>query len=162
MTHFYQTKRAEAFLQAAGAGPMGYAIPSAIGAKLVHPERHVVAVCGDGGFSMTMNGLMTAVENDIPIITVIFNNQLLGWSAHLRSSFGCELRPFDYAGMARGMGCQAYDVKEFSEFAPTLEKALSARVATVLNVMVSTDIIFDDVVSPLMKAQGSARPRQQS
>ena len=49
MTHFYQTKRAEGFLQAAGSGPMGFAIPAALGAKLVHPDRPVVAVCGDGG-----------------------------------------------------------------------------------------------------------------
>jgi acetolactate synthase-1/2/3 large subunit len=161
MTHFYQTKRAETFLQAAGAGPMGYAIPSAIGAKLVHPERTVVAVCGDGGFSMTMNGLMTAVENDIPIVTVIFNNQLLGWSAHLRSSFGCELRPFDYAAIARGMGCMGLDVEHPVELAPALEKAFVARTAAVLNVRVSTDIIFDDVVSRLAKAQGASRPPQQ-
>lgn len=160
MTHFYQTKRAGTFLQAAGAGPMGYAIPSAIGAKLVHPERPVVAVCGDGGFSMTMNGLMTAVENDIPIVTVIFNNQLLGWSAHLRSSFGCELKPFDYSGISRGMGCLGLDVHEPGELAPALEQALGARTAAVLNVRVSTDIIFDDVVSPLAKAQGASRPRQ--
>ena len=66
MTHFYQTKRAEGFLQAAGSGPMGFAIPAALGAKLVHPDRPVVAVCGDGGFAMTMNGLMTAVEQRHP------------------------------------------------------------------------------------------------
>ncbi|HEV2302166.1 MAG TPA: thiamine pyrophosphate-binding protein, partial [Stellaceae bacterium] len=66
MTHFYQTKRAEGFLQAAGSGPMGFAIPAALGAKLVHPGRPVVAVCGDGGFAMTMNGLMTAIQHDIP------------------------------------------------------------------------------------------------
>jgi acetolactate synthase-1/2/3 large subunit len=160
MTHFYQTKRAGGFLQAAGAGPMGYAIPSALGAKLVHPERPVVAVCGDGGFSMTMNGLMTAVENDIPIITIILNNQLLGWSAHLRSSFGCELKSFDYAGIARSIGCLGLDVREPSQFAGALEEALAARTTSVINVMVSTDIIFDDVVSPLAKAQGTARPRR--
>ena len=60
MTHFYQTKQAGGFLQAAGSGPMGFAIPAALAAKLVHPDRPVVAVCGDGGFAMTMNGLMTA------------------------------------------------------------------------------------------------------
>ncbi len=158
MTHFYQTKMAGGFLQAAGSGPMGFAIPAALAAKLVHPDRPVVAVCGDGGFAMTMNGMMTAIEQDIPIVTVIFNNQLLGWSAHLRSSFGCELKPFDYAGIARGMGCMGIDVQEPGELAPALEKALGAPTAAVLNVMVSTDVIFDDVVSPLAKAQGTSRP----
>ena len=60
MTHFYQTKAPGGFLQAAGSGPMGFGIPAALAAKLVHPDRPVVAVCGDGGFAMTMNGLMTA------------------------------------------------------------------------------------------------------
>ena len=73
MTHWYQTKQAGGFLQAAGSGPMGFAIPAALGAKLVHPDRPIVAVCGDGGFAMTMNGLMSALEQDIPITVVVFN-----------------------------------------------------------------------------------------
>ena len=82
MTHYYQTKQAGGFLQAAGSGPMGFAIPAALAAKLVNPERPVVAVCGDGGFAMTMNGLMSAIEQDIPIIVVVFNNNALGWVHH--------------------------------------------------------------------------------
>src|ERR1051325_10753704 len=80
MTHFYQTKMAGGFLQAAGSGPMGFGIPAALAAKLVHPDRPVVAVCGDGGFAMTMNGMMTAIEHEIPIVTVVFNNNALGIS----------------------------------------------------------------------------------
>ena len=101
MTHFYQTKRAEGFLQAAGSGPMGFAIPAALGAKLVHPDRPVVAVCGDGGFAMTMNGLMTAVEQDIPIITVVFNNNALGWVLHGSGPFAAEFKDCDHAAIAR-------------------------------------------------------------
>jgi len=67
MTHWYQTQQAGGFLQAAGLGPMKFAIPAALGAKLVHPDRPIVAACGDGGFAMTMNGLMSALEQDIPI-----------------------------------------------------------------------------------------------
>ena len=61
-------------------------------AKLVHPDRPVVAVCGDGGFAMTMNGLMTAIEQDIPIITVVFNNNALGWVLHGGGPFAAEFR----------------------------------------------------------------------
>ena len=82
MTHLYQTQREEGFMQAAGSGPMGFAMPAALGAKLVYPDRTVVAVCGDGGFAMSMNGLMTAIEEDIPIIVVVFNNAALGWVLH--------------------------------------------------------------------------------
>ena len=104
MTHFYQTKAAEGFLQAAGSGPMGFAIPAALGAKLVHPDRPVVAVCGDGGFAMTMNGLMTAVEQDIPIITVVFNNNALGWVLHGSGPFAAEFNDWDHAAIARALG----------------------------------------------------------
>src|SRR6202030_2001236 len=52
MTHFYQTKAAGGFLQAAGSGPMGFGIPAAPAAKLVHPVRPVVGVSGDGGLAI--------------------------------------------------------------------------------------------------------------
>ena len=97
MTHFYQTKRRGGFLQAAGSGPMGFAIPAALAAKLVHPDRPVVAVCGDGGFAMSMNGMMTAIEQDIPIITVVFNNNALGWVLHGGGPFAAEFNDFDHA-----------------------------------------------------------------
>ena len=106
MTHCYQTKQAGGFLQAAGSGPMGFAIPAALGAKLVHPDRPVVAVCGDGGFAMTMNGLMSALEQDIPIIVVVFNNNALGWVLHGGGPFAAEFNDFDHAAIARAMGCR--------------------------------------------------------
>src|SRR6202035_426910 len=90
MTHFYRTKQAGGFLQAAASGPMGFAVPAALGAKLVHPDRPAIAVCGDGGFAMTMNGLMTALEHDIPIIVVVFNNNALGWVYHGSGPFAAE------------------------------------------------------------------------
>src|SRR2546430_15568032 len=104
MTHFYQTKRHEGFLQAAGSGPMGFGIPAALGAKLVHPDRPVVAVCGDGGFAMTMNGLMTALEQDIPIVTVVFNNKALGWVLHGSGPFAAEFNDFNHAEVAKSIG----------------------------------------------------------
>ena len=112
MTHFYQTKQAGGFLQAAGSGPMGFAIPAALAAKLVHPDRPVVAVCGDGGFAMTMNGLMTGIEQDIPIINVVFNNQALGWVLHGGGPFAAEFADFDHAAIARAMGCNGVRVTD--------------------------------------------------
>ena len=118
MTHFYQTKQAGGFLQAAGSGPMGFAIPAALGAKLVHPDRPVVAVCGDGGFAMTMNGLMTAIEQDIPIITVVFNNKALGWVLHGGGPFAAEFNDFDHAAIARAMGCHGVRVDRSGRAGP--------------------------------------------
>ncbi|WP_151446278.1 thiamine pyrophosphate-binding protein [Lacisediminimonas profundi] len=149
MMHFYQTRKAGGFLQAAGAGPMGYAIPSALAAKLVHPDRTVVAVCGDGGFSMTMNGLMTAIEHDIPIITVIFNNQMLGWSTHIRGPFAAQFHDFDHAAIARSMGCNGIKAYTPEEFSAALTEATASRVPTVIDVRISTEWSYQDVTSPL-------------
>ena len=77
MTHYYQTKAPGTFLQPAGVGGMGYAIPSALAAKLIYPQRQVIAVSGDGGFAIGLNGLMTAREENIPIVSVVFNNGAL-------------------------------------------------------------------------------------
>ncbi len=157
MTHFYQTKRAEGFLQAAGSGPMGFAIPAALGAKLVHPDRAVVAVCGDGGFAMTMNGLMTAVEHDIPIITVVFNNKALGWVLHGSGPFSAEFNDWDHAAIARALGCRGVRIEDPAAIAPALSEALASRAPTVLDVRTSLSVTFADITSQLAK---DASPRR--
>jgi acetolactate synthase I/II/III large subunit len=157
MTHFYQTKRAEGFLQAAGSGPMGFAIPAALGAKLVHPDRPVVAVCGDGGFAMTMNGLMTAVEHDIPIVVVVFNNKALGWVLHGSGPFAAEFGDFDHAAIARAMGCRGVRIEDPSSIGTALAEALATRAATVLDVRTSLAVTFADITSQLAK---DASPRR--
>src|SRR6516164_9817099 len=157
MTHFYQTKRHEGFLQAAGSGPMGFGIPAALGAKLVHPDRPVVAVCGDGGFAMTMNGLMTAIEHDIPIITVVFNNKALGWVLHGSGPFAAEFRDFDHAAIARAMGCRGTRVEDPAALAPALREALAARAPCVIDVRTSLKTTFADITSQLAK---DASPRR--
>ncbi len=157
MTHFYQTKRHEGFLQAAGSGPMGFGIPAALGAKLVHPDRPVVAVCGDGGFAMTMNGLMTAIEQDIPIITVVFNNKALGWVLHGSGPFAAEFNDFNHAEIAKAMGCRGVRVTDPAAFGPALREALAARAPTVIDVMTSLEVTFADITSQLAK---DASPRR--
>jgi len=157
MTHFYQTKSAEGFLQAAGSGPMGFGIPAALGAKLVHPDRPVVAVVGDGGFAMTMNGLMTAVEQDIPIITVVFNNKALGWVLHGSGPFAAEFKDWDHAAIGRAMGCRGVRVEDPAALAPALHDALAARQPTVIDVRTSLEVTFADITSQLAK---DASPRR--
>lgn len=158
MTHCYQTRMAGSFLQAAGAGPMGFGIPAALAAKLVHPDRPVVAVCGDGGFAMTMNGLMTAVEQNLPIIVVIFNNQALGWSLHSRGPFATTLGDFDHAAIARGMGCEGVRITEASQLGAALRTALECNRPTVIDVLTSLDVSFEDLTSPLASQGRAQRP----
>ena len=157
MTHFYQTKAAGGFLQAAGSGPMGFGIPAALGAKLVHPGRPVVACVGDGGFAMTMNGLMTAIEHDIPITVVVFNNHALGWVLHGSGPFAAEFKDFDHAGIARAMGCRGVRIEEPAALGPALQEAIASRVPTVIDVITSLKVSFADITSPLAN---EASPRR--
>ncbi|WPB55407.1 thiamine pyrophosphate-binding protein [Xylophilus sp. GOD-11R] len=161
MTHCFQTRAAGTFLQAAGAGPMGYGIPAALAAKLVHPDRAVVAVVGDGGFAMTMNGLMTSLEQSLPIVVVIFNNQALGWSLHSRGPFATTLGDFDHAAIARGMGCDGVRVRAPAELGPALQAALASGRTTVIDVMTSLDMRFDQLTSPLQALPPRADPLHQ-
>jgi acetolactate synthase-1/2/3 large subunit len=147
MMRYYETREAGGFLQAAGAGPMGYAIPAAMGAKIVHPERPVVAVCGDGGFSMSMNGLMTAIETQLPIVVVIFNNQMLGWSTHIRGPFAAQFHDFDHAAIARAMGCQGFNVNTPEELSSALREALISEVPTVIDARISSDLSYKDLIA---------------
>jgi len=149
MTHFYQNRAPNGFLQAAGAGPMGFGIPAALAAKLVHPERVVVAICGDGGFAMTMNGLMTAVEQNIPIINVVFNNSALGWVLHGGGPFAAEFDDFDHAAIARAMHCHGIRVTEPDQLEDAIREAIACGRPTVIDVVTSLEVSYRDVTSPL-------------
>lgn len=151
MTHFYQNRAPNGFLQAAGAGPMGFGIPAALAAKLVHPDRVVVAVCGDGGFAMTMNGLMTAVEQNLPIINVVFNNSALGWVLHGGGPFAAEFNDFDLAAIARSMHCHGIRVTEPEQLEDAFREAIACGRPTVIDVVTSLEVSFRDVTSPLAR-----------
>lgn len=156
MTHYYQTKDVDSFVQSAGVGGMGYAIPAALGAKLVHPTRQVVAVTGDGGFAMTMNGLMTAIEENIPIVVVVFNNHALGWVKHEQEErdreHACDFPDYDHAAIARAIGCEGYRVDTADQLKPALRSALAAGRPAVIDVATSLKESFRRVVSPLVES----------
>lgn len=66
------------FMTSGGMGTMGYALPAAVGVKIGDPDRQVVAVCGDGGFQMTMQELATAAQYNVPVKLVVLKNTVLG------------------------------------------------------------------------------------
>jgi acetolactate synthase-1/2/3 large subunit len=159
MQHYFRTKSGMEYLQPAAVGGMGYAIPAALAAKLVHPGRAAVAVCGDGGFGIAMNGMMTAVEQRIPIVTVVFNNSALGWVLHGQGErrIASEFAPFDHAAIARAMGCDAYRVERPSDLQPAIRDALDGGRPAVVDVATSLKETFRKVTSPL-----AAQPQRQA
>jgi len=156
MTHYFQTKGPGTFLQPSGVGGMGYAIPAAMAAKLVHRERKVVAVCGDGGFAIGMNGLMTAIADDIPITVVVLNNGALGWVKHGQGerNIACDLSSFDHAAIARSMGCDGIRVEEPSALGQALSQALMSDKPTVVDINTSLKETYRRVTSPLVSERG--------
>jgi acetolactate synthase-1/2/3 large subunit len=151
MTHFFQTTDRGTFLSPASTGGMGYAIPAALAAKLIYPNRQSVAVCGDGGFTMAMSGLLTAREENIPIVTVVMNNNALGWVKHFQKErvIASEFPDVNLSDIAKAMGCHGTRVEEPGQLADALTGALAADVPTVLDVRTSLEISFEDVLSPL-------------
>jgi acetolactate synthase-1/2/3 large subunit len=96
---------------------MGIGIPGAMGAKLAHPDRNVVAVVGDGGFMMTMAELATAKEHNIPFITLIFNDGGYGliklkMEKACGRSLATTLRNPDFVKLAESFGAEGYKVDD--------------------------------------------------
>ncbi len=149
MTHWFQTRQAGTLISPAATGGMGYAIPAAMGAKLANPTRRAVAVCGDGGFPMSMNGLITACEENIPITVVIFNNSALGWvrSGQGERKIASEFSDIDYAGIAKSLGCRGFRIEEPGILETTLKDTEGSEVPVVLDVVTSKKFTFMEVSS---------------
>jgi acetolactate synthase-1/2/3 large subunit len=152
MTHYFQTKSAGSLIMP-GIGAMGYAIPAALAAKLVHPDRQVIAVTGDGGFGMAMNGLMTARDEDIPITVLVLNNSALGWVMHGQGNrvIASQFSDMNFADIANAMGIRGIRVEEPRQLSAALAESLDAGTASVIDVVTSLEPTFRDVTSPLLR-----------
>lgn len=121
-----------------GFAAMGIAIPGAMAAKLVHPDRKIVAVTGDGGFMMNCQELETSLRVKAPFVTLIFNDNgygLIEWkqiNQFGHSSFVDFGNP-DFVKFAESMGLKGYRVKSAADLIPTLKKALADDVPSVID-----------------------------
>lgn len=119
-------------------GAMGYGLPSAIAASLVHRDRAVVALVGDGGLGMTLAELETAVRVGARVIVVLFDNERYGtirmWQEARGTGIGVgtELGPVDFAAIARACGARGVKVDKDAEFEAALRAALAADRASVI------------------------------
>jgi acetolactate synthase-1/2/3 large subunit len=144
-------------------GAMGYAVPAAVAAKLVHPAHTVVAMVGDGGVLMTGQEIETAARHGAAIVVVVFQNGLYGTIAmHQAARFGrtagVTIAPVDLAQWARGLGATAYDVHDLGELAGALDAARGARGPVLLAVHTDADVISPTTrLSTLTAAHGPHR-----
>ena len=151
MTHFFQTKGPGTLLMP-GIGAMGYAVPAALAGKLVDPDRQCIAVTGDGGFGMAINGILTAKDENIPIVTIILNNGALGWVKHGQGNrtIASTFAETNYADIANAMGVNGIRVEQPGEIAGAIREALASGVPTVVDVVTAFDgLSFRDVTSAL-------------
>ena len=119
-------------------GAMGYAVPAAIAAALVHRDRPVVALVGDGGMAMTMAELETATREGARIVVLVFDNERYGtirmWQERRGTGVGVatDLGPIDFATVARGLGARGVRVERDADVEPAIRQALVEERSTVI------------------------------
>ena len=142
MAHLYRAQTANTFYSPGGTAGMGWALPAAVGLKLVYPDQPVVAVTGDGGYMMVVNAISTAVQYELPIICVVFNNNTLGMvndhqpEGHKIAS---EFHPTNNATVAEGMGAWGVQVNDSKDIPDALRAAQASGKPAVIDVIVDPD-----------------------
>ena len=143
-------------------GAMGYGIPAAVAAKVVHPERPVVCVTGDGDFLMSGHELAAAAQENAPIVVLLVNNSMYGTiRMHQERQFpgrvvGTDLVNPDFVALAQAYGAYAELVDRSEDFAEAFERALTVGRAAVLELRVDPEAITPQATLSAIRA-GTAR-----
>ncbi|MCV6586978.1 MAG: thiamine pyrophosphate-binding protein [Marinibacterium sp.] len=149
-------------LLAPQSGAMGYGLPAAIAAKLVHPERTVVCFAGDGDFQMNCPELGTAMQAGIQPIVLILNNGVYGTiRMHQERTYparvsGTELENPDFAALARAYGYHGERVERTEDFAAAFARALAAPSGAVLDLNISAEALTPRQSLSEIRAAGQA------
>lgn len=123
-------------------GAMGYGLPAAIAAGLIHRDRAIVALVGDGGLGMTLTEIETAVRMGLRTIVLVFDNQRYGMIRTYQDrrpgaiGVATDLGPIDFAAAARALGARGVRVEDDAGFEPALRQALVADRPSVLHLVV--------------------------
>jgi len=147
-------------------GAMGYGVPSAVAAKLLHPGRVVVSWNGDGCYMMNGQELATAVQYGANVVFVVIDNGMYGTirmhqeRQYPARVFGTDLVNPDFAMLARAYGAHGETVATTDAFAPAFERALAADRPALLHVKLDAQAITMSASLDQLRAQGrsSARP----
>ena len=147
MAHFYQSAQANTFFAPGGTAGMGWGLPAAVALKLVYPARPVVGVTGDGGYMMTVNALSTAMQYQLPLICIVFNDNALGMVRHHQPEgrrIASEFVDTDNAAVARGFGCFGVQVSDSRDLPGALRDAQASGLPAVIDVIIDRGPSPDD------------------
>jgi acetolactate synthase-1/2/3 large subunit len=145
-------------------GSMGYGLPAAVAAKLLHPNRVVIAFAGDGCFQMTGMEFMTAVENRLPIIVIVCNNGMYGTiRMHQERTYpgrvsGTDLANPDFAALARACGGFGARVDRTEDFARAFDEAVASGLPSIVELAISPEALTP--VSSLSETRAKALAAQ--
>jgi len=140
-------------------GAMGYGVPAAIAAKLVHPECPVVAFSGDGDFLMTGQELATAMQYDLKIVFIVINNGMYGTiRMHQERAYpgrvsGTQLRNPDFAALARAYGMHGEIVEDGRDFEGAFDRAWNAGTSALLELRVDPEAITPRTTLSAIRAE---------
>ncbi|MEW6553479.1 MAG: thiamine pyrophosphate-binding protein [Actinomycetota bacterium] len=142
---FLPCRRPLSFLAATNFGAMGFGFPAALAAKLVHPEKEVVAVLGDGDFMMTMQDLETACREGIKVCVLVINDNMYR-VLNIRQKVQCGGRVIgtchgnpDFAALARSFGAAGFRLERVGDISVVLGEALAAPGVAVVDVIIDPD-----------------------
>lgn len=143
---FYPFKRSRQWLTSGGLGTMGFGLPAAIGAQMACPNDRVVAVVGDGGFQMTNQEIITAIQYKIPLKVLIMNNGCLGMVRQWQEMFydraysevDLSISP-DFVKLAEAYGAKGLRAQKPSELTAVLEEALGNDDVVIMDIVVTKE-----------------------
>jgi acetolactate synthase I/II/III large subunit len=156
---YYQFRRLGTQL-APKSGAMGFGVPAALAAKLVHPGRVVVAVAGDGCFQMSGQELATAVQHRLQVVVLVVNNGMYGTirmhqeRAYPGRVIGTDLVNPDFAALARAYGAHGEVVETTAAFPEAFERALAAGRPALLELRTDAEAMSPTVTLSALRATG--------
>lgn len=142
---YYSYKNNNSWISSGGLGTMGFALPASIGAQMAAPDRLVVNIIGDGCFQMTIQELGTIWQHELPIKTVIFNNNYLGMVRQWQELFfdnrysSVELKNPDFVAISKGFGIESAKVSEREDLSKALDVMFAHNGPYVLEVVVEKE-----------------------
>jgi len=146
-------------------GAMGYGVPAAIAAKLVHPERMVLCFSGDGDYLMTGQELATAVQYGAAVIFLVINNGMYGTirmhqeREYPARVYGTALRNPDFAALARAYGAHAELVERTEDFAPAFERAAVAGKPALIELRIDPEAITTRATLTAIREQATKKSK---